>query len=162
MEPSDIFGTMVSETDEFGDGAKLTPITESYVAFNAEIINLDEVLFSCTDIVFACTDGDDPLIPELLDDIADDTDTDLGVISAVSMEFGINEAIPSSKGAPLVCPNNTIGAGTVFFNEEDHEGESDYIFVMFVGLNDGNGRGSFDSVWSGENVFRNNECPPNC
>ena len=63
---SDIFGTMVSETNQFSDGVKLSPIIESYVAFNTEIINLDEVLFSCIDLVFACTDGDDPLILELL------------------------------------------------------------------------------------------------
>lgn len=162
---SDIFGTVVSnvaersddDDDDFverwEDGAKLTPITESYVAFNAEILNLDEVLFSCGDLVFACTDGTDPLIPELLDDIGGEGDSDLGIISTVSMEFGINEAIPSSKDAPLVCPNNTTSAGTVFFNEEDHEGESPYAFIMFVGLNDGNGRGTFDSVWSGENLY---------
>jgi len=163
---SDIFGTVVSniahdsddDDDDGGverweEGAKLTPITESYVAFNTEILNLNEVLFSCTDLVFACTDGDDPLIPELLDDIADSTDSDLGVISAVSMEFGINEAIPSSKGAPLVCPNNTTSAGTVFFTEERHEGDNEYIFVMFVGLNNGDGRGSFDAAWSGDNRY---------
>jgi len=153
---SDIFGVMVSEVDSFNDGVILGPITESYVAFNVELLDLNEVLFSCTDLVFACTDGTDPLIPELLDDIAEENNEDLGTISSVNVEFGINETIPSSKGAPLLCPNNTINAGTVFFNEEEHEGQDDYAFIMFVGLNDGNGRGSFDSVWSGENVFAEN------
>jgi len=153
---SDIFGTPIGEAGAFEDGVKLGPITENFVAMNVELYNLDEVLFSCTDLVFACTDGTDPLIPELLDEIAEDNDEDLGTISAVNVEFGINETIPSSKGAPLVCPNNTINAGTVFFNEEfnniDDEDDGE-AFVMFVGLNDGNGRGSFDSAWSGESIF---------
>ena len=57
----------------------------------------------------------------------------------------------------VVCPNNTVTAGTVFFNEEQSvtdRGQTDNnAFVMFVGLNDGSGRGSFDSAWAGESAF---------
>jgi len=157
---SDIYGTVVGEIaghegdeEKFEDGVLLTTVDENYVAFNAEILNLDEVIFSCTDLVFACTDGTDPLIPNLLEDISDEDDSDLGVISAVSMHFGINEAIPNSKDAPLICPNNTVGAGTIKFNEERHRGNGQDAFVMFVGLNNGDGRGSFDAAWGGENRF---------
>ena len=159
---SDIFGVMVSELNEFTSGTKLAPITESWNAVNVNILDLNEVLFSCADSVFTCTDGTDPLIPELLEIIAEETDDDLGAIQPeqVNVEFGINEAIPNSKGAPLVCPNNTVTAGTVFFNEEENDVEDDgddSVFVLFVGLNDGNSRGSFDSAWAGENAFDTSE-----
>lgn len=155
---SDIFGAVInnlSGQSDFEDGAQLGPITDAYVAMNVDMYNLVETLFSCRDLIFACTDGSDPLIPELLIISEIEEDDELGIISpdAVRAEFGLNEAIPSSRDASLICPNNTIGAGTVFFNEEQHDGEDNYGFVMFVGLNDGEGRGSFDSVWSGENEF---------
>jgi len=157
---SDIFATPLGELrdDNFEDGAILGPITNNYLAANIELLDLDEVVFSCGDTVFACTDGTDPLIPELLDIIAEENNEDLGTISNVSAEYGINETIPSSKGAPLLCANNTINAGTVFIGNQEHNmqgsGRDHIAFVIFVGLNNGNDRGTFDSLWHGE--FENN------
>ena len=83
--------------------------------------------------------------------------SDLGQVQ-VGAEWDINEAIPSSRGARNICPNNTTSAGTIFLNEEQSNTGSGMLdnnaFVMFVGLNDGNGRGSFDSAWAGESAFQ--------
>ena len=159
---SDIFAVPVSELDQFTDGTQLAPITRNYVVANVELYDLNEVLFSCVDVVFACTDGSSELIPELLEEIAQDDDDEIGQVQ-VGAEFGINETIPSSKGAQVVCPNNTVSAGTVFFNEEDNRfnsGDSDNsALIMFIGLNDGNGRGTFDSAWSGESIFNEGQEP---
>ena len=159
---SDIFAAPIGEIREpnnnFEEGVVLGPITNNWNAVNVELVNLDEVLFSCGDTVFACTDGTDPLIPELLDDIAENNNDDLGIINDVSAEYGINETIPSSKGAPILCRNNTINAGTVFLHGEEHLGQGNgynhIAFVIFVGLNNGNDRGTFESLFHGE--FENN------
>lgn len=154
---SDIFATPIGNIRDDGtfvEGVVLGPITNNYNAVNVELLNLDEVLFSCGDTVFACTDGTDPLIPELLDIIAEIGNEDLGAISDVRAEYGINETIPSSKGAPVLCANNTVNAGTVFLGGEEHNmsgnGRDHIAFVIFVGLNNGNDRGTIDAAWHGE------------
>lgn len=80
--------------------------------------------------------------------------------SVASFEYGINNAIPHSKGGELLCPGNTIDEGFVKLTPLDIPLEvinrnqskpfisfSFPFFVGYIGLNSGNSRGSFDSFW---------------
>jgi len=79
---------------------------------------------------------------------------DLG-LSVARFEYGINEAIPHSKGGELLCPGNNISDGIVRLNPENSNSD---VFTGYVGLNSGNGRGSMDSFWS-KNFFISNQPP---
>ena len=103
---------------------------------DVEILDLNENVFSCRNVIFACTDQDNPRLEELLEDV--------GGASVASFEYGINNAIPHSKGGELLCPGNNIQEGIVqldFLSTGASGGK------IFVGLNNGNGRGSMDSYW---------------
>ena len=64
-----------------------------------------------------------------------------------SFEYGINNAIPHSKGGELLCPGNNIAEGFVDLNQIPVNGsEFTTNFLAYVGLNNGNGRGSMDSI----------------
>ena len=67
-----------------------------------------------------------------------------GDASVASFEYGINNAIPHSRGGELLCPGNTISEGFVTLNRINDRAAN---FVGFIGLNTGNGRGSMDSFW---------------
>jgi len=132
---SDLFGISL----DFGNGPEMEAanIIDVWVSFDIDLYDLNEVPFSCRNVIFACTDQNNPLLEELLEYSGD--------ASVASFEYGINEAIPSSKGAPLLCPSNVISEGFVRMDMLDYE--SDDNFILFVGLNNGNGRGSMDSLW---------------
>ncbi len=134
---SDLFGFGL-DFDSEPQEAFAADITDYWASFDIDIYNLDEVPFSCRNVIFACTDQDNPLLPALLEESGD--------ASVASFEWGINEAIPSSKGAPLLCPNNVVSEGFVRLEEIDYD-QLNETFVLFVGLNNGNGRGSMDSIW---------------
>ena len=138
---SDVFGFGVDLNNSTQE-AILADITEYWVSFDIDIYNLDEVPFSCRNVIFACTDQDNPLLPALLEDAADQN----APASVASFEYGINEALPSSNDAPQLCPNNVISEGFVRLDNIDYSGV-DEIFVLFIGLNNGNSRGSMDSLW---------------
>ena len=76
-----------------------------------------------------------------------------GSPSVARAEYGINNAIPHSMGGELLCPGNTISEGLVrleilnTFNPFSETEENPDDFVLFVGLNNGNGRGSMDSFF---------------
>ena len=112
-------------------------IVNTWISFDIDIYDLNEVPFSCRNVIFACTDQDNPLLEALLEDSGD--------ASVASFEYGINEAIPSSKGAPLLCPNNVVSEGFVSLDVITFT--VDDTFVLFTGLNNGNGRGSIDVMW---------------
>ena len=135
---SDVVGIMLDDvtTDEV---SAVGP--NIWASFDINLYDLNEVPFSCRNVIFACTDQENPLLPAILEDSGD--------ASVASFEYGINEAIPSSKGAPLLCPNNVNSEGVVELIEIDYstnDGE-DHAFALFVGLNNGNGRGSMDVMW---------------
>ena len=123
----------------------------TYTAFDVDIYDLNEVPFSCRDVIYSCVDEDNPRLEELLETA--------GVASVASFEYGINDAIPHSKGGELLCPGNTIADGIVNLSVEPYPSQvisdigeiSTFSFPFFygyVGLNNGNGRGSFDSFWA--------------
>jgi len=100
----------------------------SLVEFNTTLYNDNEVPFSCSDTVFSCT-------PD-------------------TFEYGINNAIPSSRDKAAVCGSNNIPEGIVVLDLISNT--STEVFAGYVGLNNGNGRGSMDSMWT-ENIFESEE-----
>jgi len=119
-------------------------IVNIWTSWDIDIFDTNEVPFSCRNVIFACTDQSNPLLEALLEDSGD--------ASVASIEYGINEAIPHSKGSELLCPNNVISDGIVRLLSIDTGSDTGNPFVLYVGLNNGNGRGSMDALWfsSGE------------
>jgi len=133
---SDVVGITLDEITS--SEVKATSIVDIFTKFDVSVFNNNEVIFSCRDIVFACNDQDAPLLSSLLD---------VSSSSVASFEYGINNAFPHSKGGPLLCPGNNITEGFVRLNLIPPFSDFD-VFAGYVGLNNGNGRGSMDSFWS--------------
>ena len=153
---SDVVG--ITFDDCTGNGEATTDLVDEYAIFDVDFFDLNEVPFSCRNVVFACVDQDNPRLTELLEEVNEDD----GSANVANFEYGLNEAIPHSKGAPLLCPGNIITDGFVRMDLDRSASEGDDI-VGYVGLNNGNGRGSFDSWWisSNEVDFDNNtDCAP--
>jgi len=113
----------------------------AYNIFDVDIIDNNEVPFSCRDVIFSCIDEDNPRLEELLEFA--------GTASVARFEYGINNAIPHSKEGELLCPGNNIPEGVVVLRPEPQFAEESRefpFFLGFVGLNNGNGRGSLDSL----------------
>jgi len=64
--------------------------------------------------------------------------------SVASFEYGINETIPHSRGGELLCPGNNISEGIVSLDRKEDDGDPG---GFFIGLNNGNGRGTIDTIW---------------
>lgn len=150
---SDVVGiTLFSVPDpQFNVEWLAQPVQAIFTPFDIDIVDNNETVFSCRDIIFSCVDENNPLLEELL--------AIAGTANVASFEYGINNAIPHSKGGELLCPGNNIGEGTVLLRVEAYPDTSEFadlidsispnfpIFVGYVGLNNGNGRGSLDSFW---------------
>jgi len=144
---SDIFGISVASSTAFEetDSVDVANPTENFTLLDVDIFNLNEIPFSCRNIIFACITQDSPRYTELLDSV--------GEASVANFEYGINEAIPNSKNGELLCPSNNISNGFARLSVLAQSiGEIEY-FVGFVGLNNGNGRGSMDSFWTPTAIF---------
>ena len=140
---SDVIGIIATDNQEAGELE--VDILENFAVMDVDIYNESEVPFSCRDITFACIDDDNPLLDALLEETG---------TAVASFEYGINNAIPHSKGGELLCPGNVITDGLVRFTLLDRNDEDFDDFYGYVGLNNGNGRGSMDSIWV-ENVPEN-------
>ena len=128
-------GTFSSDTDK----VEIANILDVWTAFDIDIFDNAENAFSCRNVIYACVDGDNPLLEALLEESGD--------ASIASFEYGINNAIPHSRGGELLCPGNTITEGFVRINKIGQGSSADLGLISFVGLNNGNGRGSMDSFW---------------
>jgi len=115
-------------------------LTRSWGLVDIDILDLNENVFSCRNVIFACTDQDNPLLESLLEFVSNNSN---GSANVASFEYGINNAIPHSKGGELLCPGNNIQEGFVNINLIGNIGTGG----LFIGLNNGNGRGSMDSWW---------------
>jgi len=124
-----------------GDGGNNLEVTDDWILFDVDILDLNENVFSCRNVIFACMDEDNPRLEELLEEVESKSS---GSASIARFEYGINEALPSSKNAPLLCPGNTINEGFVRLDHLGNDGRTTYLFV---GLNNDNGRGSMDALW---------------
>lgn len=124
-------------------------LSDNYVALDVDIFNENEVPFSCRNVVFACTDQDNPLLEDLLETV---NNSCCGASSNVaSFEYGINNAIPHTKDGELLCPGNIISDGIVTLDRFPAGEGLDRTLIGYVGLNNGNGRGSMDSFWHENN-----------
>ena len=132
---SDVVGIVIGDAFN-SSGAIADP--NNFITFDVDIINNNETLFSCRDVIFSCVDQDSPLLEELLEN---------GNANVASFEYGINNVIPHSKGGELLCPGNTIDEGVVRLGVQFFQIDSQEIFSGYIGLNNGNGRGSMDSWW---------------
>lgn len=149
---SDVVGITLRqvETPQFFEWVA-NPVQGIFTPFDIDIVNNNETIFSCRDIIYSCVDEYNPLLEELLS-IA-------GTANVARFEYGINEAIPHSKGGELLCPGNNISEGTVLLRAEPYPTTQEFedlinsidgsppFFAGYIGLNNGNGRGSFDSFW---------------
>jgi len=125
-------------------------ITEAYISYDIDIYNNNEVPFSCRDVTFACTDENNPLYEELLA---------ITQTSVANFEYGINDAIPHSKGGELLCPGNNISEGIVRMDLEAVGFDRLFKFI-FVGLNNGNERGSLETIWDTSDFGTPDPPPP--
>lgn len=143
--------------DEFDDYTEVAAANFEAVniVFDVDIMDNNENTFSCRDVMFACIEEDNARYEDLLAAVSE-----VAAVNVAGLEYGINEVFPHSKGSPLLCPNNNITEGTVRLKVEDLFGEhpdndndpdgfldGDEFFTGFVGLNNGNGRGSMDAIW---------------
>ncbi len=137
---SDVIHFRTKGSDDSGDsgrGFNLSAILNAWGLFEVNILDKDENVFSCRNVIFSCVNQEHPLLEELLDIVGD--------ASVASFEYGINEAIPHSRGGELLCPGNTISEGVVTLELLRDNGAP---MGYFYGLNNGNGRGSFDMWWA--------------
>ncbi len=63
---SDVIGFVFNRDFEQGE-IFASDITETWAAYDVNILNNNEVIFSCRNVIFACTDQDNPLLEELLE-----------------------------------------------------------------------------------------------
>lgn len=141
---SDVFGIAVSSQSTevaFGIEGTLDNVLNTFLAVDIDIVDNNEVLFSCRDVIFSCINESNPLEEELIS-LAEGSSA-----SVARFEYGINNAIPNSKGGELLCPGNVISEGAVVITPEAI-GDLTFGTYIYVGLNNGNGRGSMDSVFS--------------
>jgi len=135
---SDVIGFTLDNIDPGSMEVFSADIVNINLVVDVDILDLNENVFSCRNVIFACTDQDNPRLEELLEEV--------GEASVASFEYGINNAIPHSKGGELLCPGNNIQEGFVKMipiQEQDF----DEGYGIFIGMNNGNGRGSMDSFW---------------
>jgi len=143
---SDVVGIVVEDIDGFDNNSpavEASNILDAWHVMDVDILNEDEVIFSCRNVMFACTDQDSPLYEELLEQPSSD------FANVASFEYGINNSIPHTKDGELLCPGNTIEEGIVRLDIGNNDGS---LVGIFVGLNNGNGRGSMDTAW-GDSTF---------
>jgi len=152
---SDIIGVAYDDiTDGPNDGSiEVAEITENFAMVNVDVFNNAENIFSCRNVIYACVNENSPRLEELIEFASDNSD---GSASVARSEYGINNAIPHSKGGELLCPGNTVSEGFVrleVLNFTDVPEDTLDDFVVFIGLNNGNGRGSMDTLWVDNPIF---------
>ena len=138
---SDIVGIALDDTGDFFVEVVASDVVNVNMSLNVDIYNVNEVQFSCRNVIFSCVDQDNPRIEEILESVQD--------ANVVSFEYGINNVIPHSRGDELLCPGNNITEGIVRFNCWNINSD---IFIGYVGLNNGNGRASMDAFWTQSSV----------
>jgi len=153
---SDIIGVAYDDiTEETKTGTvEVAEITENFALVNVDIFDNVENIFSCRNVIYACVTENSPRYEELLEVASEESNSSASVARS---EYGINNAIPHSKGGELLCPGNTVSEGFVRFeilnfDNNDPDDTLDDI-VVFIGLNNGNGRGSLDTMWVDNQIF---------
>lgn len=116
----------INESDVIGitvnniDSGEVTA-SISGVTFDTNLYNNNEVPFSCSNTTFSCTEN--------------------------TFEYGINDALPSSREGVVTCGSNIIDEGFVVLDRITSNDTE--LFAGYVGLNTGgSSRGSMDSMWT--------------
>ena len=127
-------------------------ITRTFFVADVDIFDLNENPLSCRDVAFACVQPDSPFVDEILAYDGGDGGVFNGTngATAASLEYGINESIPHSRNGELLCPGNNINDGFVKLDIQGIAADQDidqFLFNIYIGLNNGNGRGSMDAIW---------------
>ena len=159
---SDIVGIILTSEPGGQIGAwRADNIIRTFMVMDVDIYDINENPLSCRDIAFACVEPESSFVDEILTFNQSGPDGQFfgqNGANTASFEYGINESIPNSKGGELLCPGNNIDEGFVRMSLQGLGLPSNPGRVMlnvFVGLNNGNGRGSMDAVWwenlTGEN-----------
>ena len=143
---SDIVGLTLDDAGPANNGVTVDDLQDAVILADVDIYDLNEIAFSCRNVIFACVDENNPRVNEILENLEG--------ASVVNFEYGINEAVPHSKNAPLLCPSNVISEGFVRMTILDDELDDGGRFVLFVGLNSGNGRGTIDTHWRQNRIRR--------
>ena len=82
----------------------------------------------------------------------------LAIPSIARFEYGINDSLPHTKGGEVLCPGNNIQKGFVTFRtiEQPVElGVPNASFIGYIALNNGNNRGTIDTLWRFNNEIPN-------
>ena len=137
------------EDDDSKQEALLANVLDIWVNVGVDIYDINENPFSCRPVIFSCITQDSALYESLLEEVPNECD-DCGA-SVADLEFGINDAIPHSKGGELLCPGNNISEGFVRLEHIDKGSGEQFSTqdeaVSYIGYNNGNGRGSMDAFW---------------
>jgi len=132
--------------------ADIADILDRWTSVDVDIFDINENAFSCRKVIYACINQDSPLYETLLEEVANNTSGGCSgggcAASVADIEYGINNAIPHSKGGELLCPGNNISEGFVRLTQIANGLGTNNEAVVFVGLNNGNGRGSVDSFFT--------------
>ncbi len=140
---------------------KIANVLDTWTNLDVDIYDLNENPFSCRSVVFACVNEDNPLNEAILDEVSGRcSDGRFGSASVVAFEYGINNAIPHSKGGELLCPGNNISEGLVRFDHIVDGNDVEDEGIAYIGLNNGNGRGTMDAFWL-QNAY-NDDWPGGC
>jgi len=160
---SDIVLIAIDEQDVPQD-ADIANILDRWTTVDVNIFDINENPFSCRKVIMACINQDSPLYEALLDEAANRTSVGCSggncAASVADIEYGINEAIPHSKGGELLCPGNNISEGFVRLTHIGKGTGTEDSVVSFVGLNNGNGRGSMDSFFTANKEIPDPPDPP--
>lgn len=130
---------VIFTADDIGVGESAVtafPNFGTFMKFRPTIYDENEVVFSCSDIVFACIESDDPGYAGLLSTAG---------VSMGGAEFGINEMLPHSKDKGKICAGNNLDQGFVRLETQNVTGEAQADLVLgFAGINNGNDRSSME------------------
>lgn len=151
---SDIVLISIEDDDENKQEALLGDILSVWNNVDVDIYDVNENPFSCRRIIYSCVNQESALYETLLEEVANEEDSPCnGECSAgvADFEFGVNDALPHSKGGELLCPGNNIAEGIVRL-EQIGQGPGEFgtedESVVYVGFNNGNGRGSMDAFFT--------------
>ena len=140
---SDVIGITLDEGED-GDLEAFADPIDAYTEVDIDILDINENIFSCRSVIFACIDENSPRFEELLSE----SSLEFGP-SVAALEYGINNVLPHSRGGELLCPGNTIDNGIVRFTFGSLPGD---IFIGYIGLNNNSGRGSYDGWFQNSDV----------
>jgi len=152
--------------DESGSNqdARIAEFLETWTTVDVNIFDINENVFSCRKVIGSCINQDSPLYESLLEKAANRTSGGCNnggcAASVADIEYGINEAIPHSKGGELLCPGNNITEGFVRLEHIGKGSGTESEVLVFVGLNNGNGRGSMDSFLNDNSTTPQPPPPP--